>query len=117
VMLAMKTVLAEQDRVPVLVFDEVDAGIGGAVSEVVGKRLRHLSQHGHQVFCITHLAPIAAQAQRHFAVTKGAKDGRTVTQVALLDKAGRVAEVARMLGGERITPTIRDTAAEMLKQK
>src|SRR2546426_10835242 len=77
----------------------------------------HLSQHGHQVFCITHLAPIAAQAQRHFAVTKGAKDGRTVTQVALLDKAGRGAEGARMLGGERVTPTIRDTAARMLKQK
>ncbi len=117
VMLAMKTVLAEQDRVPVLVFDEVDAGIGGAVSEVVGKRLRHLSEHGHQVFCITHLAPIAAQAQRHFAVTKAAKSGRTVTQVATLDKAGRVEEVARMLGGTTITPTIRSTAAEMLKQK
>jgi len=117
VMLAMKTVLAEQDRVPVLVFDEVDAGIGGAASEVVGKRLRHLSQHGHQVFCITHLAPIAAQAQRQFAVTKVTKDGRTVTQVALLDKAGRVEEVARMLGGEKITPTIRSTATEMLKQK
>jgi DNA repair protein RecN (Recombination protein N) len=117
VMLAMKTVLAEQDRVPVLVFDEVDAGIGGAVSEVVGKRLRHLSEHGHQVFCITHLAPIAAQAQGHFAVTKAAKSGRTVTQVATLDKAGRVEEVARMLGGEKITPTIRSTASEMLKQK
>jgi len=117
VMLAMKTVLAEQDRVPVLVFDEVDSGIGGAASEVVGKRLRHLSQHGHQVFCITHLAPIAAQARRHFAVTKVTKDGRTVTQVALLDKAGRVEEVARMLGGEKITPTIRSTATEMLKQK
>jgi len=117
VMLAMKTVLAEQDRVPVLVFDEVDAGIGGAVSEVVGKRLRDLSRHGHQVFCITHLAPIAAQAQRQFAVTKAAKGGRTVTQVELLDKAGRVEEVARMLGGEKITPTIRSTAAEMLKQK
>jgi DNA repair protein RecN (Recombination protein N) len=117
VMLAMKTVLAEQDRVPVLVFDEVDAGIGGAASEVVGKRLRHLSRHGHQVFCITHLAPIAAQAQRHFAVTKAAKGGRTVTQVEQLDKAARVEEVARMLGGETITPTIRSTAAEMLKQK
>ena len=117
VMLAMKTVLAEEDRVPVLIFDEVDAGIGGAVSEVVGKRLRHLSRHGHQVFCITHLAPIAAQAQRHFAVTKAAKSGRTVTQVALLDKAGRVEEVARMLGGATITPKIRSTAAEMLKQK
>jgi len=117
VMLAMKTVLAEQDRVPVLVFDEVDAGIGGAASEVVGKRLRELSRHGHQVFCITHLAPIAAQAQGHFAVTKAAKSGRTVTQVALLDKAGRVEEVARMLGGEKITPTIRSTASEMLKPK
>jgi DNA repair protein RecN (Recombination protein N) len=117
VMLAMKTVLAEQDRVPVLVFDEVDAGIGGAVSEVVGKRLRHLSEHGHQVFCITHLAPIAAQAQGHFAVTKGAKGGRTVTQVEQLDKAGRVEEVARMLGGEKITASIRSTAAEMLKEK
>ena len=117
VMLAMKTVLAEQDRVPVLIFDEVDAGIGGAVSEVVGKRLRELSRHGHQVFCITHLAPIAAQAQGHFAVTKAAKSGRTVTQVGQLDKAGRVEEVARMLGGEKITPTIRSTASEMLKQK
>ena len=117
VMLAMKTVLAEQDRVPVLIFDEVDAGIGGAVSEVVGKRLRHLSRHGHQVFCITHLAPIAAQGQGHFAVTKAAKGGRTVTQVEQLDKAGRVEEVARMLGGEKITPTIRSTASEMLKQK
>ena len=117
VMLAMKTVLAEQDRVPVLVFDEVDAGIGGAVSEVVGKRLRELSRHGHQVFCITHLAPIAAQAQHHFAVTKVAKGGRTVTQVEQLDKPGRVEEIARMLGGEKITPTIRSTASEMLKQK
>ena len=117
VMLAMKTVLAEEDRVPVLIFDEVDAGIGGAVSEVVGKRLRELSRHGHQVFCITHLAPIAVQAQGHFAVTKAAKSGRTVTQVGQLDKAGRVEEVARMLGGEKITPTIRSTAAEMLKQK
>ncbi len=117
VMLAMKTVLAEQDRVPVLVFDEVDAGIGGAVSEVVGKRLQNLSRHGHQVFCITHLAPIAAQAQRHFAVAKAAKSGRTVTQVERLDKAGRVEEIARMLGGETITPKIRSTAAEMLKQK
>lgn len=117
VMLAMKTVLAGQDRVPVLVFDEVDAGIGGAVSEVVGKRLRALSERGHQVFCITHLAPIAAQAHRQYAVTKTAKGGRTVTQVAQLDTAGRVEELARMLGGETITSTIRSTAAEMLKQK
>jgi DNA repair protein RecN (Recombination protein N) len=117
VMLALKTVLAREDRVPVLVFDEVDAGIGGAVSEVVGKRLRELAERGHQVFCITHLAPIAAQAQRHFAVTKTTKGGRTVTQVTPLDAVGRVEEVARMLGGATITPKIRATAAEMLKQK
>jgi DNA repair protein RecN (Recombination protein N) len=117
VMLAMKTVLAEQDRVPVLVFDEVDAGIGGAVSEVVGKRLRELSRHGHQVFCITHLAPIAAQAHHHLAVTKSTKGGRTTTNAAVLDSAARVEELARMLGGATITPKIRATAAEMLKPK
>jgi len=87
------------------------------VAEVVGKRLLNLSRHGHQVFCITHLAPIAAQAQRHFAVTKATKNGRTVTQVEPLTAKGRIEEVARMLGGATITPTIRDTAAEMLKQK
>jgi DNA repair protein RecN (Recombination protein N) len=87
------------------------------VSEVVGKRLRELAERGHQVFCITHLAPIAAQAQRHFAVTKTTKGGRTVTQVTSLDAAGRVEEVARMLGGATITPKIRATAAEMLRQK
>ena len=113
-MLALKTVLARMDQVPVLVFDEVDAGIGGAVAEVVGKRLKQLSRHGHQVFCITHLAPIAAQAQSHFAVTKGVKGGRTVTHVTRLNAAARVEEVARMLGGEKITPKIRETAKEML---
>ena len=114
VMLALKTVLASMDQVPVLVFDEVDAGIGGAVAEVVGKRLKQLSRHGHQVFCITHLAPIAAQAQSHFVVTKGTKDDRTVTTVTRLNAAARVEEVARMLGGETITTKIRETAKEML---
>ena len=114
VMLALKTVLARMDQVPVLVFDEVDAGIGGAVAEVVGKRLKQLSQYGHQVFCITHLAPIAAQAKSHFAVTKGTKGGRTVTTVTRLNAAARVEELARMLGGETITTKIRETAKEML---
>jgi DNA repair protein RecN (Recombination protein N) len=113
-MLALKTVLARMDQVPVLVFDEIDAGIGGAVAEMVGKRLKQLSRHGHQVFCITHLAPIAAQAQSHFVVTKDTKGGRTVTKVTRLDAGDRVEEVARMLGGATITPKIRDTAKEML---
>jgi DNA repair protein RecN (Recombination protein N) len=114
VMLAIKSTLAALDQVPVLVFDEVDAGIGGAVAEVVGKRLKQLSQVGHQVFCITHLAPIAAQAQSHFAVSKMIKGGRTVTNVTPLNKATRVEEIARMLGGATITPKIRETAKEML---
>ncbi|HEY3197250.1 MAG TPA: DNA repair protein RecN [Nitrospirales bacterium] len=114
VMLAVKTVLGRVDPVPVLVFDEVDAGIGGAVAETVGKRLKQLSRQGHQVFCITHLAPIAAQAQSHFAVTKEAKGGRTITSVSRLNAGARVEEVARMLGGATITPKIRDTAQEML---
>ncbi|TLY37411.1 MAG: DNA repair protein RecN [Nitrospirae bacterium] len=115
VMLSLKTVLAKVDPVPVMVFDEVDAGIGGAVSETVGKRLRELTRHGHQVFCITHLAPIAAHAQQHFAVTKITKHGRTVTKVEVLNAGSRVEEVARMLGGVTITPKMRDTAAEMMK--
>ena len=116
VMLAIKSTLAALDQVPVLVFDEVDAGIGGAVAEVVGKRLRQLSRLGHQVFCITHLAPIAVQAQSHFAVSKAIKGGRTVTNVTSLNTAARVDEIARMLGGATITPKIRETAKEMLNQ-
>jgi DNA repair protein RecN (Recombination protein N) len=115
VMLALKSVLSAMDRVPVLVFDEVDAGVGGAVAEVVGKRLKQLSRHGHQVFCITHLAPIAAQATHQFAVTKAGKGGRTVTSVSSLDSGARVEEIARMLGGVTITPKIRETAKEMLQ--
>ena len=114
VMLAIKSTLAALDQVPVLVFDEVDAGIGGAVAEVVGKRLKQLSQAGHQVFSITHLAPIAVQAKSHYAVSKAIKGGRTVTNVTPLNKATRVDEVARMLGGATITPKIRETAKEML---
>jgi DNA repair protein RecN (Recombination protein N) len=115
VMLAIKSTLAALDQVPVLVFDEVDAGIGGAVAEVVGKRLKQLSRVGHQVFCITHLAPIAVQAQSHFAVSKAVKGGRTVTNVTLLYTGTRVDEIARMLGGATITPKIRETAKEMLE--
>jgi DNA repair protein RecN (Recombination protein N) len=115
VMLAMKSVLAGLDQVPVLIFDEVDAGIGGSVADVVGERLRQLSRHGHQVFCITHLAPIAVHAQHHFAVTKDIKGGRTVTKVTALHGANRIDEIARMLGGASITPKIRETARELLR--
>jgi DNA repair protein RecN (Recombination protein N) len=115
VMLAIKTVLAETDRVPVLVFDEVDAGIGGAVAAVMGRRLRALSGY-HQVFCLTHLPQIASQAMAHFRVHKALVKKRTVTRVIHLDSDGRRDEIARMLGGLAITKAVRDTAAEMIEE-
>jgi DNA repair protein RecN (Recombination protein N) len=115
VMLAIKSVLAETDGVPILIFDEVDAGIGGAVAAGMGRRLRELAKY-HQVFCITHLPQIASQAQHHFLVEKGVhgKPKRTVTRVRLLDQAARHEEIARMLAGLAITRSVRQTAAEMI---
>jgi DNA repair protein RecN (Recombination protein N) len=114
VMLAMKSVLADTDQVPILIFDEVDAGVGGAVAAVMGRRLKTLSRY-HQVFCITHLPQIASQADVHLFIQKKVVKGRTVTQVRQLDEAGHEAEVARMLGGTEITKAVRDTAAEMIE--
>jgi DNA repair protein RecN (Recombination protein N) len=98
VMLALKTVLAAQDDVPVLIFDEVDANIGGDTAENVGRRMREIGRH-RQVLCITHLAPVAARASAHFVVTKVTEGGRTTTQIAGVTGVGRVEELARMLGG------------------
>jgi len=98
VMLALKTVLAAQDDVPVLVFDEVDANVGGETANAVGEKMKQIARN-HQVLCITHLAPVAAHADAHFVVTKQTKDGRTVSEIELLGKASRVDELARMLGG------------------
>ena len=114
VMLAAKTVLAAADEVPVLVFDEVDAGIGGRVADVVGQKLR-ASAAGRQVLCVTHLAPIAAYAGHHLLVEKHVARGATRTSVAPLRDAARVDEVARMLGGERVTETSRRHARELLR--
>jgi DNA repair protein RecN (Recombination protein N) len=113
VMLATKTVLAESDGVPVLTFDEVDAGIGGAVAAVMGRRLRDLAKY-HQVFCITHLPQIASQAKHHFVVEKGVVRKRTVARVRALDEPARREEIARMLAGTAITRSVRETAAEMI---
>jgi DNA repair protein RecN (Recombination protein N) len=113
-MLAIKTILAAADEVPILVFDEVDAGIGGRVADVVGQKLRQTAA-GRQVLCVTHLAPIAAHAAHHLRVDKRVTRGATRTSVDVLDEAGRVEEVARMLGGERVTDTSRRHARELLK--
>jgi DNA repair protein RecN (Recombination protein N) len=113
-MLAIKSVLAEMDHVPVLIFDEVDAGVGGAVASVMGRRLKTLARY-HQVFCITHLPQIASQADVHLLIQKKVVKGRTITQIRRLDDAGHEAEVARMLGGTEITKAVRATAAEMIE--
>lgn len=115
IMLALKTILIEGDRIPTLVFDEVDAGIGGAVAEEVGKRLRKISEK-RQVFCITHLPQIASMAKQHFGVSKTVRHERTITEVALLSKKERIAEIARMLGGKTITDTTLQAAAEMIER-
>ncbi len=114
VMLALKTILAESDRVPVLIFDEVDAGVGGAVAEVMGARLRDLSRH-HQVLCVTHLPQVGSQAHAHYLVEKHVRQKRTVTQVRLLTVPEREEEVARMLAGVTVTKSARAAAAEMIE--
>jgi DNA repair protein RecN (Recombination protein N) len=114
VMLAIKSIMAEQDRVAVLVFDEVDQGIGGAVGEEVGRLLRTLSEQ-RQVLCITHLPLLAAHGARHFLVVKGAQAGRSTTQVRRLDDGERVVEIARLLAGDRVTDTTRRQARELIQ--
>jgi DNA repair protein RecN (Recombination protein N) len=114
-MLALKVVLAATDAVPVLVFDEVDVGIGGKTADTVGKKLRQVSR-ARQVLCVTHLPQIAAYADQHFRVEKREEDGRTATTVAALTKGDRVREVARMLGGESVTDTSLRHAHELITQ-
>ena len=113
VMLALKSVLADVDQVPVLIFDEIDAGVGGAVAAAIGKRLRALGRF-HQVICITHLPQVASQAQHHVCVEKSLVKDRTVTTVRSLTGMSREGEIARMLGGETVTKKVRETAAELI---
>jgi DNA repair protein RecN (Recombination protein N) len=115
IMLALKTIMVEGDRVPTLVFDEVDAGIGGAVAEEVGRRLRRVAAR-RQVFCITHLPQIASMAASHYGVAKAVKKDRTITEVRLLDQQERVDEIARMLGGSSITEATLKHAEEMIER-
>jgi len=114
IMLAIKRVLSRHFPVPTLIFDEIDAGVGGAQAQRLGRKLREVAQE-HQVLCITHLPQIAALADRHYVVTKQVQSGRTYTEVTLLDKKGQVEELARMLGGEQITDAARAAARDLLK--
>jgi DNA repair protein RecN (Recombination protein N) len=114
VMLALKTILARLDKVPTLVFDEVDAGIGGRVGLQVGEMMRHVAGY-HQVFAITHLPQIAARAHHHIQVSKGARGGVTTADVAVLSGAERVTEIARMLGGDAESELSQAHARELLE--
>jgi DNA repair protein RecN (Recombination protein N) len=111
--LAIQVIASCAGQAPTLIFDEVDVGIGGRVAEIVGRMLSQLGRQ-RQVLCVTHLPQVAAQADWQWSVAKDARDGQTVSQVHLLDADGRVEEVARMLGGVRITETTRRHAREML---
>jgi DNA repair protein RecN (Recombination protein N) len=113
VVLALKAILAETDEIETIVFDEVDAGIGGGTAEVVGRKLSELARH-HQVICITHLPQIAKFGEHHFSISKHVNDGRTLTTIQPLNKKDRYKEIARMLGGEEITQTTLDHARELL---
>jgi DNA repair protein RecN (Recombination protein N) len=112
VMLALKTVLAAEDEIPVLVFDEVDANVGGETANAVGEKMKQIAAK-RQVFCITHLPQVASSADAHYVVTKLVKNGRTISEITLLDKKSRVTELARMLGGQ--TDAARKHAEALLK--
>ncbi len=113
VSLAIQTATSQVAEVPTLIFDEVDAGIGGRVAEMVGRMLQGLGKR-HQVLCVTHLPQVAASADHQWQVSKAAKNGSVASRVQPLDREQRVEEIARMLGGIKITETTRRHAAEML---
>jgi DNA repair protein RecN (Recombination protein N) len=115
IMLALQSVASLDAGGKTLVFDEVDAGIGGRVAEVVGRKLRRIAER-HQVLCVTHLPQIASLAESHYAVRKRVERGRTVTEVRTLGAEEHVEEVARMLGGDKLTEAARVHAREMVRQ-
>jgi DNA repair protein RecN (Recombination protein N) len=115
IMLALKSLAPRGDETASLLFDEVDAGIGGSVAEVIGRKLRNLGRT-RQVLCITHLPLIAACADHHVAVMKRQQDGRTISYARPLSNTERVAELARMLGGTARTPEVREHAEQLLRQ-
>ena len=116
VFLAVKNALRKSSAGMVLVFDEVDAGIGGGVAERVGRVLAELAAH-HQVLCITHLPQIAAFADRHFRIVKSGRGAKTLARVELLEGDARVEEIARMAGGKSVTAATRKHARELLGAK
>ena len=114
-MLALKNVLAENDSIMTLIFDEVDTGVSGRAAGKVAEKMSRLSRRC-QVLCVTHLAQIAAMSDHHFSVSKAERDGRTYTGVADLDREGRKQELARLTGGVHVSPAILEGAEELLRE-
>ena len=112
VMLALKTVLAEQDKTPTMIFDEIDAGISGRTAQAVSEKLHTLAGE-RQIICITHLPQIAAMADTHFLIEKSVTDGNTVSTIRSLKEAESVEELSRLLGGAKVTDAVRENAREM----
>lgn len=115
IMLAIKNIIARSDNIGTLIFDEIDTGVSGNASQKIGKKLNSVSQNC-QVLCVTHSAQIASYAKRHLLITKQIRDGRTYTDVTALSPAGRVSELARIMGGDHAGPALIASAKEMLKQ-
>lgn len=113
VMLSIKNVLAQKDRVGTAVFDEIDTGVSGKAAQKIGQKLQEVS-HNRQVICVTHLAQVAVYADHHLLIEKSEEDGRTYTRIKPLDQQGRVEEIARMISGENLTETAIQNAREML---
>ena len=113
VMLSIKNVLAQKDRVGTAVFDEIDTGVSGKAAQKIGQKLQEVS-HNRQVICVTHLAQVAVYADHHLLIEKSEEDGRTYTRIKPLDRQGRVEEIARMISGENLTETAIQNAREML---
>jgi len=116
IMLALRTVLVVDEALKTLVFDEVDAGVGGKAAETIGQKLQELSQR-YQILCVTHLAQIAACAEHHYRIEKLVLDGRTVTRVEPLTGESRVDELVRMMSGSRVTDAARQHIREMLASR
>lgn len=118
IMLCLQTVLADAERIPTLLFDEIDTGISGKTNEKIGRMLSQLASGGkRQIFCVTHAAQLAARASRQYRISKRELDGRTQTDVTLLDRGRRIEELARIMGGVNVTDTVRRAAEELLDAK
>lgn len=115
IMLALKSILADVDRIPTLIFDEIDLGVSGRIAQAVGRSISKLSG-SHQILCITHLPQIASQGNAHFTVEKYVDQDRTFTKVTGLSGADRIEEIARLIGGQTITDTVRESARQLIEE-